>query len=94
MIKCLQIIRKQKPLQQIELKHLLPEQVISPESGEVEFVKKEMKKLLELAILSLPEKYKSVYMLRAVEELSTSETASILHLSESNVKIRLLRAKE
>ena len=91
---CHQINRKQKKMRHIELTHLLPEQVISPESGDEEILKKEMNNLLEQAILSLPEKYKSVYMLRAVEQVSTSETASILQLSESNIKIRLLRAKE
>ena len=45
-------------------------------------------------MLALPEKYRTVVMLRDVEELSTSETAEALDLSEENVKIRLHRGHE
>jgi RNA polymerase sigma-70 factor (ECF subfamily) len=55
---------------------------------------KELKVLLEKTIADLPEKYKVVFVMREIEEMSTSETMSVLNLSESNVKIRLNRAKE
>jgi RNA polymerase sigma factor (sigma-70 family) len=55
---------------------------------------KELKALLERAIVELPEKYKLVFVMREVEEMSTIETMEVLSLSESNVKIRLSRAKE
>jgi RNA polymerase sigma-70 factor (ECF subfamily) len=54
----------------------------------------ELGHLLEEALLALPEKYRTVVMLRDVEELSTSETAEALDLSEENVKIRLHRGHE
>jgi RNA polymerase sigma-70 factor (ECF subfamily) len=47
--------------------------------------------LLEEAILDLPEQYRVVVMLSDVEEMSTSETAEALELSEDNVKVRLHR---
>lgn len=47
--------------------------------------------LLEAAVLQLPEQYRSVVMLRHVEEMSTRETAKVLELSEENVKVRLHR---
>lgn len=50
--------------------------------------------LLEKAVLALPDSYRSVVMLRDVEEMSTAETAVALSLSESNVKVRLHRAHE
>ena len=53
----------------------------------------EISKLLEEAILSLPEAYRTVLMLRDVEEMSTAETASALNLTEENVKVRLHRAR-
>jgi len=53
----------------------------------------ETKGLLERAILALPESYRTVLMLRDVEELSTAETAECLDLSEENVKVRLHRAR-
>ncbi len=55
---------------------------------------KELKILLERTIADLPEKYKIVFVMREIEEMSTSETMGVLNLSESNVKIRLNRAKE
>jgi len=51
----------------------------------------ELGHMLEEAVLSLPEAYRTVVMLRDVEEMSTSETAAVLELSEENVKIRLYR---
>jgi RNA polymerase sigma-70 factor (ECF subfamily) len=54
----------------------------------------ELGQLLEEALLALPEKYRTVVMLRDVEELNTSETAAALDLSEENVKIRLHRGHE
>jgi RNA polymerase sigma factor (sigma-70 family) len=55
---------------------------------------KELKLILEKAVSSLPEKYRMVFVMREVQELSTSETMEVLNLGESNVKIRLTRAKE
>ncbi len=49
--------------------------------------------MLEKAVLGLPEQYRAVLMLRDVEELSTSETAAALNLSEENVKVRLHRGR-
>lgn len=49
--------------------------------------------LLERAIDRLPAAYRVVYLLREVEGLSVAEAAEALQLSESNVKVRLHRAK-
>ena len=56
-------------------------------------IRKEVKQLLEKAIDCLPEKYRVVYMLREVEGMSLSEVVQCLGISESNVKVRLHRAK-
>jgi len=48
-------------------------------------------KLLEAAVLGLPERYRSVVMLRDVEEMSTKDAAEVLELTEENVKVRLHR---
>jgi RNA polymerase sigma-70 factor, ECF subfamily len=53
----------------------------------------ETRKLLEKAIDSLDESYRTVFVLRDVEGLSTQETADMLNLSVSAVKSRLLRAR-
>jgi RNA polymerase sigma-70 factor (ECF subfamily) len=51
----------------------------------------QLRELLEQAVLKLPERYRTVIMLRHIEELSTSETAEALDLTEENVKVRLHR---
>jgi RNA polymerase sigma-70 factor (ECF subfamily) len=51
----------------------------------------ELGRLLEDAVLDLPPHYRSVVMLRDIEEMSTAETAAALDLTEDNVKIRLHR---
>jgi RNA polymerase sigma factor (sigma-70 family) len=54
---------------------------------------KELRKALTHALNSLPEKYRTVLILRDVQHLSITETAQVLGLSESNVKTRLCRAR-
>jgi len=53
----------------------------------------EVKRLLESALDELDEKYRVVFALRDMEQFSTRETAELLGISESNVKVRLLRAR-
>jgi RNA polymerase sigma-70 factor (ECF subfamily) len=53
----------------------------------------ELGRLLEEAVLDLPEQYRAVVVLRDVEELTTAETAAALELTEENVKVRLHRAR-
>jgi RNA polymerase sigma-70 factor (ECF subfamily) len=49
--------------------------------------------VLERAVDELPAHYRSVFVLREVEQLSTRETAESLGLGEDAVKVRLHRAK-
>lgn len=51
----------------------------------------QLREFLEQAVLDLPEQYRTVVMLRDIEELSTSETADALDITVENVKIRLHR---
>jgi RNA polymerase sigma-70 factor (ECF subfamily) len=53
----------------------------------------EVSQLLEEAILELPERYRTVVMMRDVEQMTTAETADALELSEENVKVRLHRKR-
>lgn len=52
----------------------------------------ELSGVLEKAVLSLPDDYRMVFMLRDVEGMSTEETAQSLNLTQENVKVRLHRA--
>jgi RNA polymerase sigma factor (sigma-70 family) len=55
---------------------------------------KEIKVILENAVANLPEKYRMVFVMREVQGMSTTQTMEALSIKESNVKIRLTRAKE
>jgi RNA polymerase sigma-70 factor (ECF subfamily) len=61
-----------------------PEQLYSAE---------ERRRLVERAIAGLPLKYRTVLMLRDVQQISTEDTAASLNLSISAVKARLLRGR-
>jgi RNA polymerase sigma factor (sigma-70 family) len=56
-------------------------------------VNKELGRVLENAIHQIPEDYRIVFSLRELNGLSVAETAEALDISESNVKVRLNRAK-
>jgi len=53
----------------------------------------EIRQALEASLDALPDSHRSVFVLRAVEGLSTAETAECLGLSEENVKTRLSRSR-
>jgi RNA polymerase sigma factor (sigma-70 family) len=54
---------------------------------------KELGKALENAVAKLPEKYRLVFVLRELEDMSVKETGAVLGIQEPNVKVRLNRAK-
>lgn len=53
----------------------------------------EVRLLVQEAVDALPEGYRTVFVLRQIEELSTAETAECLEISEESVKTRLHRAR-
>ncbi|MDN7180198.1 RNA polymerase sigma factor [Caballeronia sp. SEWSISQ10-4 2] len=53
----------------------------------------EMRALLERKLDQLPEVFRTVFVLRSVEELSIVETAQCLHISEATVRTRHFRAR-
>lgn len=53
----------------------------------------ELSENLKKSIVSLPEKYRMVFVLRDVEGFNTDETAQILNVSPANIKVRLHRAR-
>jgi len=57
-------------------------------------IRNETKQILESAIDSLDIKYKTVYIMKEVEEMSLKEISVVLDLTVANVKVRLHRSKE
>jgi RNA polymerase sigma-70 factor (ECF subfamily) len=65
-----------------------------PEAGpEDQASARELVAFLERAVDALPDIYRTVFVLREVEGLSTADTASSLEISEELVKVRLHRAR-
>ena len=62
-------------------------------SPEADVARSQITKLLEAAVVDLPDAFRLVLMLRDVDGLSVEETAEILQISPQTVKTRLLRAR-
>jgi RNA polymerase sigma-70 factor, ECF subfamily len=70
------------------------DRLISPQADpERQAYAGELSAVLEEAVDSLPETYRTVFMLRDIEGLSTAETAEGLGLGDEAVKTRLHRAR-
>jgi RNA polymerase sigma factor (sigma-70 family) len=68
----------------------LTEKSTNPDSS---FVNKELKSVIEAALSKLPEDYRMTFTLRELTGLSVAETAELLNINSSNVKVRVNRAK-
>ena len=60
---------------------------------ESEVQRAEMRRLLEARIDALPDSYRTVFVLRALEELTVEETAAALAIPEATVRTRYFRAR-
>lgn len=67
--------------------------VVDPRTPEAAVSQEQTKRLLETAIRRLPETYRSVFMLRAVEGMSVADSVVCLQLTEAVIKKRLSRAR-
>jgi RNA polymerase sigma-70 factor (ECF subfamily) len=99
---CLKKLRKTKQLSEISIDEHLPEfdhqcRIEQPwmQQSSVEEImsKSHLVNLVRDTILELPESYRVVVQLRDIEGYSIKEVADLLNLSESNVKVRLHRAR-
>jgi len=54
----------------------------------------ELSNIIGNALTSIPLEYRMVFSLRELNGMSTAETAEVLDISETNVKVRLSRAKQ
>lgn len=65
-----------------------------PERPDSELARAELRRTVRAAIDRLPESYRTVLLLRDIEELDTAEVAGLLGVSANAVKIRLHRARQ
>lgn len=100
----LKILRKQRTVKMVPMTDMASEdtygdmphpEFIAPWSKTADEIAQqaEVQVELEKALLDLDDKYRLVFVLRDVEGLSVRETAQALDLTESTVKVRLLRAR-
>jgi RNA polymerase sigma-70 factor, ECF subfamily len=80
----LTLIREEEAMSVVESTQPDPEQ---------QALTSQLRHVVEREVNALPETYRSVFMLREVEGLSTTETAECLSLTEDVVKTRLHRAR-
>jgi RNA polymerase sigma-70 factor (ECF subfamily) len=71
----------------------LSARVRQPEQPDRKLANAQLRQLLEQCIDELPDAFRTVFMLRAVEQCSISTTAEILEIQEATVKTRFHRAR-
>jgi RNA polymerase sigma-70 factor, ECF subfamily len=83
------------PLQQRDAEPALeePADVRNDNGPEAAAHSGELRRVLETQIDALPDSYRAVFMLRAVEELTVEETAEILDIPPATVRTRFFRAR-
>jgi RNA polymerase sigma-70 factor (ECF subfamily) len=64
-----------------------------PESPEVAAMRSQARRIVERRIDALPEAFRTVFVLRVVEEMTVEETASALGVPDATVRTRLFRAR-
>ena len=64
-----------------------------PQTPATKVINAELRDILDQAIRELPEIYRSVFVMREIENMNVAETKACLSISEENVKVRLNRAK-
>ena len=101
----IKVIRKRKGLETVSLEEATedsndldsiphPEYIADWRQSPEQLVERnETNRLLDEALGQLDEKHRLVFLLRDVEGMSVKETSDVLGLTESNVKVRLLRAR-
>ncbi|HSN20484.1 MAG TPA: RNA polymerase sigma factor [Usitatibacter sp.] len=63
------------------------------ETPEQEALRAESRRIMEAKIDALPDAFRAVFVLRAIEELSVEEAASVLDIPEATVRTRFFRAR-
>jgi RNA polymerase sigma factor (sigma-70 family) len=74
-------------------KEIYQQHTIEVQTPVAKMLNSELKLALEEAIRQLPEKYRTVFIMREIEDMNVAETKACLDISEVNVKVRLNRAK-
>jgi RNA polymerase sigma factor (sigma-70 family) len=66
---------------------------VSPTDTQSAIMNKELNNVIENALKEVPGNYRMVFTLREINGMNVAETADAMNISETNVKVRLNRAK-
>ncbi len=86
-------LRRDKRLASLDDVELEEEPMATTRSPEQAVGDRELRVVLEQAVDGLPIGFRTVFMMRAVEEMSVTETAEALEIPEETVRTRLHRAR-
>ncbi|MHC1692136.1 MAG: RNA polymerase sigma factor [Sphaerochaetaceae bacterium] len=85
---------KRKSREQATVEKIKKAPTATMENGEDSLINNETRNLVREAVEKLPEKLKAVLVLKEYADLNYKQIGSILHISESNVKVRVHRARK
>jgi len=88
------MIRRRSRTDTVPLDRLDASGLAAPASDTEHLDAVQTRQLLEQAVDSLPEVFRTVFVLRVVEQLSGVETAACLGINETTVRTRLFRAQQ
>lgn len=98
---CIDRIRKKKPDYYLDAEvpgteglNMYSQVAAGTDLPEKEFESMELQEVIQAEISKLPEKYRSVIVLKYIEELSLNEISEILDLPLGTVKTRIHRGRE
>ena len=87
-------VMKRKSREQAMVDKIKKAPKVPVRNGEDALLDSETRTLVREAVEKLPEKLKSVLVLKEYADLNYKQIAGILHISESNVKVRVHRARK
>jgi RNA polymerase sigma-70 factor (ECF subfamily) len=94
------LARRRKTLRRDNILRIVPEPDdahdvidLDMETPDRALVRAELREVLERKVEALPEAFRTVFMMRCVEELSVEETARLLDIPEATVRSRHFRAR-
>lgn len=87
--------KKRKSREKNAFEKVFKQQEVSERQGgsDIDFFKHEAENMVFTALEKLPEKLRTVIILKEYSDLSYREIARILNISENNVKVRVFRAR-
>jgi len=88
------MIRRRSRTDTVPLDRIDASGLAAPASDTEQLDAVQTRQLLEQAVDSLPEVFRTVFVLRVVEQLSGVETAACLGINETTVRTRLFRAQQ